>query len=90
MGMTEQKGMTIKDRVRTLDPDGFAAEIDRVWRATEQLKDVVVDQVRDGQLQPVDALEVLGCVTSRAFGSSQPSLPQDLVSALSSGTALHR
>lgn len=75
------EGTTIKERIRSVDAGGFSDEIDRVWQATDRIKDVVVEQVSGGYLQPADGLEILGCVASRAFGHSTPT-STDLLSAL--------
>lgn len=85
--MTGNEQTTI-DRFRTISPDQFQQEIQRVWDAVGAVRECVSEQVQNESIPPLTGLGMIASVTAQAFGyglfTNVPA-PADLLATLSQG-----
>lgn len=67
----EQKGLaesSILTRYAKMDKEDFRSELDKAWKAIEDVSRVVIDHVENGNLRPIDGIRAMSCLSGSAFG----------------------
>lgn len=84
--MDSSSAASVVERFARVDAEQFETEVNELWAAASDIKDTVVEKVREGVLPPLQGLGIISCITGQTFGyglfHGQPA-PADLISQLS-------
>jgi hypothetical protein len=90
--MDPRNAPTVVERFAGVEPANFEQEIDQLWAAAGEIKDSVVEQVRDNRIPPLTGLAIVSCITGQTFGygvfHGQPAAA-DLLTQLKPGRMAH-
>jgi hypothetical protein len=59
---------SVSTRYATMEREDFGPEIDRAWKAAQDVVGVIKEHVEASNLRPIDGIKVISCLTGSLFG----------------------
>lgn len=81
----QNHSLPVQEYFAQVQPNEFPGEIEQRWESASAIKDRVKQLVQQDELQPMDGVAIIACVTGQLFGYQQfhgQASPADLARSL--------